>query len=39
MKLLLNVNLYCKVLPFHMLSVWAKHQIVDVIDINIQGFS
>ena len=36
MKLLLNVILYLKVFPFHMLSAWVKHQIVD---INIQGFS
>ena len=36
MKLLLNVNLHLKVLPFHMLSAWVKHQIVN---INIQGFS
>ena len=30
MKLLLNVNLYLKVFLFHMLSAWAKHQIVDM---------
>ena len=36
MKLLLNVTLYLKVFPFHMLSAWAKHHTVD---INIQGFS
>ena len=36
MKLLFNVNLYLKVFPFHMLSAWAKQQIVDV---KIQGFS
>ena len=35
MKLLLNVNLYLKVFPFHMLPAWVKHQIVD---INIQGY-
>ena len=39
MKLLLNVNLYLKVFPFHMLSAWVKRQIVDIIGINIQGFS
>ena len=39
MKLLLTVNLYLKVFPFHMLSAWVKHQIVDIIDMNIQGFS
>ena len=39
MKLLLNVNFYLKVFPFHMLPAWVKYQIVDIIDINIQGFS
>ena len=39
MKLLLNVNLYLKVFLFNMLSAWVKHQIVDIININIQGFS
>ena len=36
MKLVLNVNLYLKVFPFHMLSAWIKHQIAHT---NIQGFS
>ena len=39
MKLLLNVNLYLKVFPLRMFSAWVKHQIVDIIGINVQGFS
>ena len=39
MKSFFNVNLYLKVFSFHMLSACVKHQIVDIIDINIQGFS
>ena len=38
MKLLLTVNLYLKVFPFHMLSAWVKHQIVDIIDIIFRVF-
>ena len=37
MKLLLNVNLYLKVFPFHMLPARVKHQIVDIIRIKYSG--